>query len=115
MPAQQGVWLKQKQEVAQWFTNGLPSLFETGNEGGEQELFKVREGRSPFLTTANNGKLLAQEQDFKVFLIERLPNNMQDVEQERAELVKRMPKHEERRPMCGMRRAILPDEVRSWS
>jgi len=76
-------------------TNRLPSLFEMGNEGGEQKLFKVREGRSTFLTTANNGKLLAQEQDFKVFLIERLPNDMQDVEQKGNELVKRMPEHEE--------------------
>lgn len=93
MPPHQGVWLEQQQESTQLLANGLPRLFETGNEGGEQELFDRRERRSPFLTTANNGELLAQEQDFEIFLIEWLPNNMQNVEQKGCELVKRIPKH----------------------
>lgn len=93
VPPHQGVWLEQQQESTQLLANGLPRLFETGNEGGEQELLDRRERRSQFLTTANNGELLAQEQDFEIFLIEWLPNNMQNVEQKGCELVKRVPKH----------------------
>jgi hypothetical protein len=94
MPTQQGVGLKEQQEIAQLRANGLSSLFEMGNEGSEPELLEARKRWCTFLSTADNGELLAQEQDFKVFLIERLSNDVKDVEQKDNELVKRIPKHE---------------------
>ena len=94
MPAQQRVWLEQEQKVAQLLSQRSPCPLVLSYEGSKQKFLEARESRCALLSTADDGELLTQEQDFQVFLIKRLSNDVKDVEQKDNELVKRIPKHE---------------------